>query len=348
MLFSSQKAVVGIALFVAILATAFLFNRELHPEDHVLTFSGGTMGTSYHIKVVFTGLNVDPDNIQSVIDQTLSDVDAAMSTYKKMSELSRFNDFTTNEWFPLSQQTYEVVRLGLRISRESEGAYDMTVGPLVNLWGFGPDMRPTSIPDQNQLDEVKKRVGYRFLELAEDGSFQLRKSQPVYLDLSSIAKGYAVDKVAEQLQALGISRYMVEVGGEIRVNGLKEGNKRWRLAIEAPDVLQRTIHSIIEASNISIATSGDYRNYYEEDGKRLSHTIDPHSGRPISHRTASVTVIRDNCAEADAYATLLMVLGYEKGLLFAEKHGIEAYFIVREGGSFSGFGTDSFKKYLVQ
>jgi thiamine biosynthesis lipoprotein len=287
------------------------------------------------------------ENLRVGVSDSLTRVDRLMSTYKSDSEISRFNSAPQDEWFTVSAETFEVIELGQLISQRSSGYYDMTVGPLVNSWGFGPTGKPVKVPDEGQLQKAKARVGFSFLEL-DRNSTAISKRADIYLDLSSIAKGYAVDVVATYLETQGVQNYLVEVGGEIRANGFKPNKETWRLAIESPTVESRSIYKVIELTNAGLATSGDYRNYYEDNGVRYSHTIDPFTGKPVQHQLPSVSVVRPTSAEADAMATMFMVMGTERGLQFAVENEIAAYFIFRSDSGFKSKSTLQFEQYLTQ
>lgn len=312
-------------------------------------FTGSIMGTSYHVSVIMpSDDSAERDKIAQGIHQTLVDIDLKMSTYKPESELSRFNRAQPDEWFAVSDKTAQVVREALSISQLSGGAFDVTVGPLVNLWGFGPDHRPSRTPSEAMLAEAFQRVGYQAVQARLADPLQtpetaLLKSKAVYIDLSAIAKGYAVDQVADYLTAQQLNQFMVEVGGEIRVKGLKPDGKPWRIAIEKPISDGQVVQSVIGVTDISIATSGSYRNYFEFEGQRYSHTIDPKTGRPITHKLASVTVLHPNCSTADALATTLMVLGPEAGFNFAQQHQLAVYMLVKSDRGFDELQTSEFK-----
>ncbi len=231
------------------------------------------------------------------------------------------------------------------ISEASGGAFDITVGPLVNAWGFGPENPTPDGPSDEELIALRERVDYRKVEVNVE-ECTIRKARPdIYCDLGAIAKGYAVDLVAVVLEDLGFTNYMVEVGGEVRAHGVNANGVPWQIGIEKPDVARRTIQRTISLVDMGMATSGDYRNYYERDGVRLSHTIDPRIGRPIAHKLASVTVLHKGCAMADGYATAFMVLGLDEGYALAENLGMAALFIVRdESGGFIEKPTPAFLK----
>jgi thiamine biosynthesis lipoprotein len=302
------------------------------PEP-LLELSGSTMGTSYHIKLVAQSPGLPEtasiEDLQSRIDQRLATINGMMSTYRPDSDLSLFNASDQTDWIPVPAPLIGVVETAQTISVMSKGMFDVTVGPLVELWGFGPGERTTQPPDTEQIEKALENVGYKKLAVQVNPP-ALKKTVPgLHLDLSAIAKGYAVDQIAELLEQSGFERYLVEIGGELRANGHKSGGRPWRVAIERPDPSGRSVQSIIELRNQAMATSGDYRNFFEHDGQRYSHTIDPTSGQSVRQRLASVTVLADECMIADGLATALLAMGEQAGLELAESHEIAAMFIVR-------------------
>ncbi|MDO3386379.1 FAD:protein FMN transferase [Gilvimarinus sp. SDUM040013] len=315
------------------------------PEYETAKMSGRTMGTSYHITLVSaadTPLGVDASTVQQNVDQELQLINQLMSTYIADSELMVFNESEVGQWRELSAPLLEVLSLSRQISEATAGAFDITVGPLVNLWGFGPQMQPDIVPSDQDLAAAKALIGYHKLEL-RDG--QARRTAPIFVDLSAVAKGYGVDWVAQTLEQLGIVHYMVEIGGEVRVKGHSPRGNNWRIAVEQPAILVRDAAKALSLSDHAVATSGDYRNYFEVDGVRYSHTIDPASGKPITHTLASVTVVADSAAKADAWATALNVLGPEKGLQVAEAEKLAVYMIVKDGDGFSEKQTTHFAQF---
>ena len=262
-----------------------------------------------------------------------------------------FNRSTKNGWFPVSQETLDVVVMAQEISQQTQGAFDISVASLVRLWGFGPDYQQQQIPDADSVAKMLEEVGFLNLEVDRAAS-RLRKHSAISIDLSAIAKGFGVDQVADYLDGIGAESYMVEVGGEIRAKGLKPGNAPWRIAIESPQVqqlgeqkeAQRKVQKIIDVVDLAVATSGDYRNYFEKDGQRYSHTIDPKTGYPITHNLASVTVLSDSAARADALATAFSVMGAEQAMAFATAYNIAAYFIIKESDGFVALASDAFGK----
>ena len=308
---------------------------------------GEALGTFYAITVADPPANVSESDVRKLADNTLDRINVLMSTYREDSELSRFNRHEDTSPFLLSPETYAVFSIAGEISEKSGGAFDITVGPLVNAWGFGPDPLRDP-PTEEQIRELLSHQGYEKLRFLEN--YYVAKEDPkIYCDLSAVAKGYAVDAIAEAFEAAGLSRYMIEVGGELRVAGKNDKGQRWGLGIEKPLVGRRELETVVFLEKESLATSGDYRNSYELGGKRISHTIDPATGHPVQHALASVSVIHPSCAYADGYATALMVLGPEKGLALAEKEKLAVMMLVhdeKEGG-FQRITTPAFDAYLT-
>ncbi len=275
---------------------------------------------------------VQVKQLQAGIQGELDKVDASMSTYKPNSELNRFNAAPLGEWVGLSAELFEVFHLSQTVSSLSQGAFDITLGGLVNLWSFGPEARPEAIPEAGLLKERLTASGYQYLEL-DKGQQAARRYRNSFIDLSGVAKGYAVDKVAQWLRQQGVDNFLVNVGGEIIVGGQRAEEQPWRIGIEVPDDKLQAAHHILPLVNESVATSGDYRNFYELNGKRLSHTINPKTGWPVDHQLTSVTVIHPSNAAADAWATAFMVLGTEASLSLANRENLKVLLISKEEGS---------------
>lgn len=307
-----------------------------------VTFNGNTMGTTYSVKVAHLPATVDRNRVASEIEKQLDRVNALMSTYDPNSELSRFNASDSDDWFPVSLETAQVVSEAIRVGDLSDGALDVTVGPVVDLWSFGSESRPEGIPTTHEIATAMSAVDYNQLDIRLDPRALKKPSPTCRVDLSSLAKGFGVDQVAETLETLGIHHYMVEVGGEIRTAGLNTTGKPWQIAVEVPTTIGRGIQRVIPLGNQAMATSGDYRNYFEQDGVRFCHIIDPRTGRPVNHRLASVSVLANTCMEADALATALFVLGPEEGLQLAEAQNIPALFLIRTDRGFTESTTPTF------
>jgi len=318
-------------LFVAALFAVVWFRHR--PESATFrewAATGPTMGTTFTVKVVGAkGDETTSHRVAELVREVVDTVDGAMSTYRTDSEIAVFNQHDT-ESFEASPEMVVVVAEAQRVARLSDGAFDITVGPLVDLWGFGPS-GITEPPSEERLADLVAITGYEQITV-DPASGILRKSAAACrIDLSAIAKGFAVDEVATALEGLGFSAYMIEIGGEVRTRGRKASGDEWRIGIERPDVNGRTVHTAIPLTDLALATSGDYRNFVVQNGVRISHTIDPRTGRPIAHNLASVSVIHSSCMTADALATAIEVLGPEEGLAFAERQKIPALFLVRTG-----------------
>jgi len=334
---------------IALLAAVAIFSL-LRPEPHVaeLHLSGRTMGTTYSVKYRHGQDAPSLKALQIEVDALLTEINQTMSTYDPGSELSRFNGMRTTDWVPASASLLAVLKAALEIGAQSEGAFDITVGPLVTLWGFGPEFHPDRIPLEAEITAALARGGPDTLTL-RDTQPAIRKHRPdVFLDLSGIAKGYGVDRVAELMIAHGIEHYMVEIGGEVRVRGLNAQDTPWRIAIEKPLPGERSVQTVLALSDIALATSGDYRNFFEIAGRRYSHTINPATGWPVDNHLVSVTVLADTSMRADAWATAFQVLGPERGMAIAERLSLPVLFIVERDGQFEERVCCAFQRYRRQ
>ncbi|MEZ5332002.1 MAG: FAD:protein FMN transferase [Thermoanaerobaculia bacterium] len=323
----------GTALLVVPILVSCSSREPAPPADEVrpaASFEGAKMGTTWTVRLAEALDEGRTEEVRAAIDAELELVDAAMSTWREDSEVTAFNRHRDTTPFALSADTAAVLAEALRVGDVTGGAFDITVGPLVEAWGFGsvPADEP---PSRQRLAELERATGLDKLRL-NPGEATLTKRVPeVEIDLSGIAKGYAVDRVAEALETLGHARYMVEVGGEVRLAGRNAGNEPWRIGIERPDAARGRLQRILSLSDTAVATSGDYRNFRVVDGERLTHILDPRAGRPIHHRLASVTVLHPSCTTADALATGLMVLGPDDALALAEQRDLAVLLLVRDG-----------------
>lgn len=335
---------VGIVVLVA-LSVHRLWLAD--PTGPYVSFGGETMGTTWQVKLASRDLS--PDEIRSAAaaaERALDQVVAVMSTWDPDSEISRFNAHHSLEPYPVSPLTIEVMSAAAQASELTRNGFDVTVAPLVAAWGFGAASPPDQTPSDARLAEISEYVGHRLIEV-DTASGTLRKQKPgVEVDVSAIAKGYGVDRVALALEAEGHRSYLIEVGGELRAAGAKLDGRPWRVAIERPSDALRVIHETLDLRDAAMATSGDYRNYYERDGERVSHTIDPRTGRPIDHGLASVSVVHESAMWADALATGLNVLGPAAGYHVAETLELPAYFIVRRDGGFESRPTSAMQVLL--
>jgi thiamine biosynthesis lipoprotein len=313
-----------------------------------VTLSGRTMGTAYHISLIpAADTEHGIEEVHKRIEARLEQINQRMSTYIDDSELNQVNNAGADTWVDVSAETASVIDTALKISTQTNGAFDITVGNLVNLWGFGPDINLYAVPEENRIREALSKSGYQNLKVRLDPP-QIQKSiAGLYLDLSGIAKGYGVDQIAELLIALGYPNHLVEIGGEIRTGGEKAPGQPWSIGIERPQSKGRSVIRVVHTSSTTaMATSGDYRNYFEHQGRRYSHTIDPTTGYPITHRLAAVSVLHDSCMLADAYATALMVMGPERAMEFATKHNLAIYMLVKKDHGFVSLSSPEFEKYI--
>jgi len=289
---------------------------------------------------------LSPDKLQSGIESLLEQIDLDMSTYLASSQISQFNALEKNTWFKATPDFFQVLRTALEVGRQSEGAYDVTVAPLVELWGFGRGGVISHPPAEQEVTALMGRIGQGNIRL-DHKNVSVMKLSDLSLDFSSLAKGYGVDRVAQWLSENGVDRFLVEVGGEMRLSGLSGRGDVWRIAIEQPENTNRSVATIISLTDAAVATSGDYRNYFEADGQRYSHMIDPRSGYPITHDLVSVTVVHPSCMTADAWATALAVLGARRAMAVAQAQGLAVYFIRREGDELVHSHTPFFADYLA-
>lgn len=306
------------------------------------------MGTTYAIKVSGLPENTHADELQKDIEALLQQLSRSMSTYLPESEIARFNRFQETTPFPVSSAMAAVVAEALRVSRLTNGALDISVAPLVNLWGFGADASTSDIPGEEAILSLKKQIGYQKIEVRHQPPSIIKSVPEVTIDLSAVAKGFAVDEVALLLESNGVANYLVEIGGEIRTAGLKAKGSPWIVGIERPVAGKREVHRIVSLVDQAMATSGDYRNYFEKNGKRFSHLINPVTGKPIDHRLASVSIIHPSCMTADAMATAFMILGAEEAYGLALKEQLAAYFVVRTDTGFEERTTPAFNTFMIK
>jgi FAD:protein FMN transferase len=345
-LFALADGARSLSLFITIMLALVLTGCERAQPIHHL--SGATMGTTWSVKVVGLPVGSSLAEVQQDLHLILESINNQMSTYQADSEISQFNQLEAGGSLTLSPDFAHVLQYALRLADETSGAYDPTVGPLVNLWGFGPNKTLLKRPSTEAIAKARQRTGWQRIVLsprAADGTAgAVLQPGGVYLDLSSVAKGYAVDKLASYFEARQIDDYLVEIGGELRASGHKPDNVPWRVAVERPVPGVREIENVLSLNNLSVATSGDYRNFFEEAGETYAHIIDPRTGLPVDHLTASVTVVAPTCAEADALATALTVLGPEEGLRFAQQRQLAVLFIVRTTEGFAEQASPAFEQ----
>jgi len=309
---------------------------------------GKTMGTFWRVSVV----DISPQQAQTLQQKIQTQLDAddhLMSTWKDDSALMRFNHSTSTAPWPVSAAMADIVTTSLRVGEKTDGAMDITVGPLVNLWGFGPDKQPVKTPSQAQIDAAKARTGLAHLTVINRAGEQfLQKDLPeLFVDLSTVGEGYAADHLAKLMEQEGIARYLVSVGGALASRGMNAQDQPWRVAIQKPTDRENVAQAVVDINGHGISTSGSYRNYYELDGKRISHIIDPRSGRPIQHALVSVTVIAPTALEADAWDTGLMVLGTEQAKEVVKREGLAVFMIIKDGDGFRTWMSPQFSAFLL-
>ncbi|CNK43060.1 thiamine biosynthesis lipoprotein [Yersinia frederiksenii] len=313
-----------------------------------IDIEGKTMGTFYSVKI--SGATPpNPHQLQQEIDALLEQANNDISTYRQTSVLSRFNQYRGSEPQPIPRGMADIILQAQRIGRDTDGAMNITVGPLVNLWGFGAEKQPTQIPTQDQIDSARQQVGLQHLTLISDNRGEwLQKDLPdLYVDLSTMGEGYGVDLLVNLMMQKGITNYLVSVGGAVSSRGVNGQGQPWRVAIQKPTDQENAVQALVDLQGYSISTSGSYRNYFEQGGQRYSHVLDPATGRPINHRLVSATVIATTALEADGWDTGLMVLGTEKALRLAEKKGLAVYLITKTDQGFTAVMTPQFKAFLL-
>lgn len=336
--------------FRAVIASAFLFlaGCDSAAKETPTVLQGKTMGTFWRVSLV--GINTDQAKaLEQKIQAQLDSDDQLMSTWKNDSALMRFNHTASTAPWPVSEAMADIVTESLRVGEKTDGVMDITIGPLVNLWGFGPDQQPIKTPTQAQIDAAKARTGLAHLTVINRAGEQfLQKDIPdLYVDLSTVGEGYAADHLARLMEQQGINRYLVSVGGALVSRGLNAKGQSWRVAIQKPTDRENAAQAVVDINGHGISTSGSYRNYYELDGKRISHVIDPRNGKPIQHKLVSVTVIAPTALEADAWDTGLMVLGSEKAKEVVQREGLAVFMISKEGEGFSSWMSPQFQAFLV-
>ena len=323
-------------LFVALHLCVAGCSQQPAPVD----LFGETMGTTWSVKFA-TSPSQPLAMIERDIHAEFDRIVAQMSTWEPTSDISRYNSADADTWHELSPNFYAVLDYAIELARTTGGAYDPTVGPLVNLWGFGPDGERREPPNDGAIAAMRARVGWQKIQ-RDPTMWRVHQPGGMYLDLSSVAKGYAVDRVAAYLDGMGIDSYLVEIGGELRARGSKRDGEPWRVAVEMPVSNAQGVAEVLELHDLSVATSGDYRMHFEADGKRYSHMIDPRTARPVDHRLASVTVVHRDCMHADALATALTVLGPDEGMAFARERDLAVLFIERSDDGFVERTTPAF------
>lgn len=332
-----------IKFLLAILGSILLLTGCNSNKKSLIKVEGNAQGTTYHISY----FSDDEVNHKIAIDSLLKKIDASMSTWLPTSIISRINNNDTS--VTVDQYFVDVFKKSLEVSQKTDGLFDVTVGPLVNSWGFGSVKKATQ--ESTTIDSLLHFVGYKMLKL--EGNKIIKAKPGIKIDFNAIAQGYSVDVLANYLESMGIDNYLVELGGELKAKGKKE-NESWRVGIDKPDEIatsERKLEAIINLDNKALATSGNYRKFYEEKSQKFSHIIDPRTGYPARHNLLSATVIANNCITADAYATAFMVMGFQKSIQFLEDNEdlkLEVYFIYDNNGNLKTYASESLKKGIQE
>jgi thiamine biosynthesis lipoprotein len=321
------------------LALAACYQRK-----QVIEIEGATMGTTYKVVAVDHDNKLDESAVKIAINGALDQVNKSMSNWDDSSEISRLNANGTGIAADMSQELTQVMQAAVDVNTASEGRFDTTIGPLIELWGFGAT-GAQAMPSEDQIELARAKSGHA--NTMRLGAGQLEKTRAdAQIYLAGIGKGYGADHVGRALKGVGGSDYMGEIGGDLYASGRNPDGLPWQIGIEAPNTTDRGILGVVGVSGMGLASSGDYRNYFEQDGQRFSHLIDPATGRPVAHKTASATVLADNAMLADAWSTAMLILGREKGLEVAAKHGIAVHFIERDPNvaqlQFKSYSSDAF------
>jgi thiamine biosynthesis lipoprotein len=337
------KTYLTIAIFISFL---FAYSDCKAKEEHLI--QGRTMGTFYQVQVV-TEDSAELSGLKEKVEKRLVAINRSMSTYLPQSEISRFNSFNqTGVKFKISSDFYQVMRVAEKIYRLSDGAWDGTINPLVDLWGFGRKGIKTAIPDKTEIIRRMSSVGFHQIKILSPG-YLVKNRAEITLDLSSIAKGFGVDAVSAVVRNQGYENYLVEIGGEIFAAGLRKDGGQWRIGINRPqkNAAPNAVYKVVKLQDRAFATSGDYRIFFEVEGVRYSHVINPKTGYPVSSGVVSVSILAGDCTFADGLATAIMVMGHQKGLALINRlDGVEGLIVVEgAGGSLEDYVSRGFSAW---
>lgn len=341
------RALIVMGTLLGLLMSVAGCSENDRPLEPPVRFEGDIFGTFYQVTIMDPLTQGESAALEDGFLAELESVDQAMSTYRDDAELVVFNEAPLEEWQPLSNELIEVLAISQSVAEASHGAFDITVGDLVNLWSFGPGARPEEVPADDVLAERLDQVGFDAVEV-DTQNMQARRTRDVFVDLSGVAKGHATDRVAAYLDQQDMQHYLVNIGGELIARGLRdeEAQTPWQIGIEVPEDGQQRAQHIIPLESMSVATSGDYRNYFEVDGQRFSHTIDPRTGRPVTHQLASVSVFHPSNAWADAWATALLVVGEQEAMQMAIENSLKVLLLIRDGEQWRSIASPEFVNYF--
>lgn len=330
-------------VFVSLISFV-LFLRCSQVSNNTFKISGEAQGTTYQI----TYLSNDNSDYKTEIDSVLKDIDLSLSTYVPASIISRINK---NDTSAIADDYFiEVFNKSKEVSTKTKGLFDVTIAPVINAWGFGFTKKANV--DSAMIDSLLDFIGYNMVKL--EGRKLIKKKTQIMLDFNAIAQGYTVDVLAAYIESKGIINYLVELGGEVRAKGKKIDGEHWKIGIDQPNEVatdERPLKAVIKLKNRALATSGNYRKFYVEDGKKFAHIIDPYTGYPAKHNLLSATVLADDCMTADAYATSFMVMGFEKSKQFLAEHkelNLEVFFIYDENGTWKTYTSETLKNWIEE
>ena len=344
----ARAAPARFAFWMLLLALIGLLTACEDARDPVRV-SGPAQGTTYSVTVMNPPSEMNRSALEGAMTQVIERIDAQMSTWRDDSEVARFNAAPAGEWVPVSPELAGLTREALGIGRDTNGAFDVTLGPILQVWGFGAEAeQPTRLPTTDELAAARERTGIGMIEVRDQPPALRKKAAQVTLDLAGLAQGYTVDQLSQRLNDMGARRYLVELGGELYARGNKQGSTPWRIGVEKPEAGTREIERVVGLANAGMTTSGDYRDFFEIDGRRFSHTIDPRTGRPVAHDLRSVTVVADDAMTADAMATALLVMGADAGRRYADAHDIAALFVSGTAQAYTESHSKAFEPYLKE
>lgn len=331
--------------FLFVLVVIALSGCERQPD--IEEFGGSAMGTSWSVQMYGLPAGVSRSQMQGDFEQLLDLVDRQMSIYRDDSYITRFNRAGPGETLVIPPDFNQVLTTALELAKASGGAFDPTVGPLVELWGFGGEGASSEPPPREEIEALREKVGWERLEF-DSASGELTQPGDIYLDVAAVAKGHAVDRLADLLDARGVSSYLVSIGGDMRIRGRKADGEPWRVGIERPTAGSRDIHRVVAPRDIAMTSSGDYRNFFEYDGRRYAHIIDARTGYPVEHELASVSVLHERARKADGLATMLTVLGAEEARVFAEERDLAVFLIERTEDGYREWESPAFSEHLYE
>ncbi len=312
--------------------------------ESVIKASGQTMGTTYNVATVDAPRFVTQADVQNAINGALSTVNQQMSNWDANSEISRFNASAGTTAQSISPELSEVMTAAESVHLASGGSFDTTLGPLIELWGFGADAQTNTLPSDDLILAAQAKSGHgNTLRVAPGALQKTQADATVYL--AAIGKGYGADLIGRALENIGVHNYMVEIGGDLYASGHNASGSAWQIGIETPEAHATGVLDVVSVKGHGLASSGDYRNYFEADGQRFSHLIDPRTGRPVTHTTASTTVLAENAMLADAWATAFHIMGQEEGLALAEAQNLAVLFTARDENSANGFSTTASTRF---